>query len=167
MSFHEPAKVRVKKSERTNRSNLWPLTRKHTPMVFHWTATRWRRWWKRWRHWKIHWVFSLPVQGVEKSRWEISPKPLETLEKAVGFFSLTVESAETSRWENSSYPLLQRRKLTYLQFRLGVCNQSRVTSRTKKYEVQFSDGTEEGERNLTVFETYNQATPTRKKKKLQ
>ena len=33
--------------------------------------------------------FSLPVEGVEKSRWEISPKPLETLEKAVGFFSLT------------------------------------------------------------------------------
>jgi len=32
--------------------------------------------------------FSLPVEGIEKSRWEISPKPLETLEKAVGFFSL-------------------------------------------------------------------------------
>jgi len=33
--------------------------------------------------------FSLPVEGVEKSRSEIYPKPLETLEKAVGFFSLT------------------------------------------------------------------------------
>ena len=33
--------------------------------------------------------FSLPVEGVEKSRWEISPKPLETLEKAVGFVPLT------------------------------------------------------------------------------
>ena len=33
--------------------------------------------------------FSLPVEGVEKSRWEISPKPLETLEKDVGLFSLT------------------------------------------------------------------------------
>ena len=33
--------------------------------------------------------FSSPVEGVEKRRWEISPKPLETLEKAVGFFSLT------------------------------------------------------------------------------
>ena len=36
-----------------------------------------------------------------------------------------------------------------------------MTSQTKKYEVQFSDGTEEGERNLTV---YNLATPNRKKK---
>ena len=34
--------------------------------------------------------FSLPVEGVEKSRWEISLKPLETLEKAVGFFCLTL-----------------------------------------------------------------------------
>ena len=33
--------------------------------------------------------FSLPVEGVEKRRWEISPKPLDTLEKAVGFFSVT------------------------------------------------------------------------------
>ena len=33
--------------------------------------------------------FSLPVEGVEKSRWEISPKQLETLEKAIGLFSLT------------------------------------------------------------------------------
>ena len=33
--------------------------------------------------------FSLPVEDVEKSHWEISPKPLETLEKAVGLFSLT------------------------------------------------------------------------------
>ena len=41
-----------------------------------------------------------------------------------------------------------------------------MTSRTKKYEVQFSDGTEEGERNLTVFETYNPATPNRKKKEI-
>ena len=50
--------------------------------------------------------FSLPVEGVEKSHWEISPKPLETLEKAVWFFfPLPVESAEKSRWENSSYPL--------------------------------------------------------------
>ena len=33
--------------------------------------------------------FSLPVESVEKSRWEISPKPLETLQKAVRLFSLT------------------------------------------------------------------------------
>ena len=36
----------------------------------------------------------------------------------------------------------------------------------KKYEVQFSVGTEEGERNLTVFETYNPATPNRKKREI-
>ena len=94
------------------------------------------------------------------NRWKRWKKPL-------GSFPLPVESAEKSRWENLSYPLLQRRKLTYLRFRLGVCNQSSVTSRTKKYEVQFSIGTEEGEINLTVFETYNPATPNRKKKKLQ
>ena len=33
--------------------------------------------------------FSLPVEGVEKSRREITPKLLETSEKAVGFFSPT------------------------------------------------------------------------------
>ena len=52
-------------------------------------------------------------------------KALKALEKAVGFFSLPIESAEKSGWENLSY--LQRRKLTYLRFRLGVCNQSSVT----------------------------------------
>ena len=54
--------------------------------------------------------FSLPVEGVEKSRWEIFsqtvgnvgksrlvffPYPLKALRKAVG----------KSHWENSSYPL--------------------------------------------------------------
>ena len=43
--------------------------------------------WKRWK--KPLGSFPLPVEGAEKSRWRISPKPLETLEKAVGFFSLT------------------------------------------------------------------------------
>ena len=57
--------------------------------------------------------FSLPVEGVEKSRWKCWKKPL-------GSFPLPVESSEKSCWENSSYPLLQRRKLTYLRFRLGV-----------------------------------------------
>ena len=33
--------------------------------------------------------FSLPVEGVEKAIGKFSPKPLETLEKAVWFFSLT------------------------------------------------------------------------------
>ena len=33
--------------------------------------------------------FSLPVEDIEKSHWEISPKRLETLEKAVRLFSLT------------------------------------------------------------------------------
>ena len=65
------------------------------------------------------------LKALKKNRWEISPKPLETLEKAVGFFPFPVERAEKSRWENSSY--LHRRKLTYLRFRLGVCNQASVT----------------------------------------
>ena len=33
--------------------------------------------------------FSLLIEGIEKSCWEISPTPLETLEKVVGFFPLT------------------------------------------------------------------------------
>ena len=127
----------------------------------------------------------LPVGGVDESIEGVGKAvgfflyPLKALKKAVGkflpnrwkkplgSFPLPVESAEKRRWENSSYPLLQCRKLTYLRFRLGVCNQSSVTSRTKKYEVQFSDGTEEGERNLTVCDTSNPATPNPKKKKLQ
>ena len=47
-------------------------------------------------------------------------KALKALEKPLDSFPLPVESAEKSRWENSSYPLLQRHKLTYLRFRLGV-----------------------------------------------
>ena len=104
-------------------------------------------------------------KALKKAVGKFLPNRWKRWKKPLGSFLLPVESAEESRWENSSYPLLQHRKLTYLRFRLGVCNQSSVTSRTKKYEVQFSDGTEEGERNLTVFETYNPATPNRKKKK--
>ena len=36
--------------------------------------------------------FPLPVEGVEKSRWEISSKPLDTLEKAVWFFCYPFKS---------------------------------------------------------------------------
>ena len=105
--------------------------------------------------------FLYPLKALKKAIGKFLPNRWK---KPLGSFPLPVESAEKTRWENSSYPLLQRRKLTYLRFRLGVCNQSSVTSRTKKYEVQFSDGTEEGERNLTV---YNPATLNRKNKKLQ
>ena len=61
--------------------------------------------------------------------------------KPLGSFPLPVESAEKSRWENSSYPLLQRRKLTYLRFRLGVCNQSSVNSNKKN--MKFGSPTEQ------------------------
>ena len=105
--------------------------------------------------------FLYPLKPLKKAVGKFLPNRWKRWKKPLGSFPLPVKSAEKSRWENSSYPLLQRRKLTYLRFRLGVCNQSSVTSRTKKYEVQFSDGTEEGERNLTV---YNLATPNRKKK---
>ena len=83
--------------------HLWPFTRKRTLTVFRWTA-------KAVGYpvgsvdesvegvWKAVGFFSLPVEGVEKSRWEISQKPLE---KAVGFFAPT----RWKRWENSSYPL--------------------------------------------------------------
>ena len=111
--------------------------------------------------------FLYPLKALKKAVGKFLPNRWKRWKKPFGSFPLPVESAEKSRWENSSYPLLQRRKLTYLRFRLGVCNQSSVTSRTKKYEVQFSDGTEEGKRNLTIFETYNPATPNRKKNKLQ
>ena len=105
--------------------------------------------------------FLSALKALKKAVGKYLPNRWKYWKKPLGSFPLPVKSAEKSRWENSSYPLLQRRKLTYLRFRLGVCNQSSVTSRTKKYEVQFSDGTEEGERNLTV---YNLATPNRKKK---
>ena len=110
--------------------------------------------------------FLYPLKALQKAVGKFLSNHWKRWKKPLGSFPLPIESAEKSRWENSSYPLLQRRKLTYLRFRLGVCNQSSVTSRTKKYEVQFSVGTEEGERNLTVFETYKLATPNRKKKKL-
>ena len=61
--------------------------------------------------------------------------------KPLGSFPLPVESAEKSRWKNSSYPLLQRRKLTYLRFRLGVCNQSSVNSNQKN--MTFGSPTEQ------------------------
>ena len=111
--------------------------------------------------------FLYRLKALKKAVGKFLPNRWKRWKKPLGSFPLPVESAEKSRWENSSYPLLQRRKLTYLRFRLGVCNQSSVTSRTKKYEVQVSVGTEEGERNLTVLETYNPATLNRKKKKLQ
>ena len=111
--------------------------------------------------------FLYPLKALKKALGKFLPNRWKRLKKLLGYFPLPVESAEKSRWENLSYSLLQRRKLTYLQFRLGVCNQSSVTSGTKKYEAQVSIGTEEGERNLTVFETYNPATPNRNKKELQ
>ena len=102
------------------------------------------------------------LKALKKAVGKFLPNRWKRWKKPLGFFPLPVKSAEKSHWENSSYPLLQRLKLTYLRFRLGVCNQSSsVTSPTKKYEVQFSDGTEEGETNLTV---YKLATPNRKKK---
>lgn len=109
--------------------------------------------------------FLYPLKALKKAVGKFLPNRWKRWKKPLGSFPLPVESAEKSRWENSSYPLLQRRKLTYLRFRLGVCNQSSVNSNKKNCEVRFSDGTEEGERNLTVFETYNPATPNRKKKK--
>ena len=107
--------------------------------------------------------FLYRLKPLKKAVGKFLPNRWKRWKKPLGSFPLPLKSAEKSRWENLYYPLLQRRKLTYLRFRLRVCNQSTVTSRTKKYEVQFSDGTEEGERNLTV---YNLATPNRKKKKI-
>ena len=107
--------------------------------------------------------FLYPLKALKKAVGKFLPNCWKSWKKPLGSIPLPIESAEKSRCENSSYPLLQRCKLTYLRFQLGVCNQSSVTSRTKKYEVQFSNGTEEGERYLTV---YNPATPNRKKKEI-
>ena len=92
--------------------NMWPLTQKRTLTVFRWTAkavgyplvTRWV---------PIGGVdesvegigkavgfFSLPVEGVEKSRWEIFSQTVGNVGKSrLVFFPLPVESAEKSRWE--------------------------------------------------------------------
>ena len=66
--------------------------------------------------------FLYPLKTLKKAIGKFLPKRWK---KPLGFFPLPVESAEKSRWENSYY--LQRRELTYLWFRLGVCNQSSVT----------------------------------------
>ena len=69
--------------------------------------------------------FLYQLKALKKTVGKFLPNRWKRLEKPLGFFPLPVESAEKSRWENSSY--LQRRKLAYLRFGLGVCNQSRVT----------------------------------------
>ena len=76
--------------------------------------------------------FLYPLKALKKAVGKFLPNRWKRWKKPLGSFPLPVESAEKSRWENLSYPLLQRRKLTYLRFRVGVCNQSSVTSRTKK-----------------------------------
>ena len=95
--------------------HLWPLTRKHTVMVFRWTAkavgyllgTCWRRWSKRWRHWKSRCVLSLLLKALKKAVGKFLPNRWKRWKKPLGLLSLPVQSAEKSRWENSSY--LQRR----------------------------------------------------------
>ena len=83
------------------------------------------------------------LKVLKKAVGKFLPNRWKRWKKPLGSFPLPVESTEKSRWENLSYPLPQRRKLTYLRFQIGVCNQSNVTSRTKEYEVQFANGTEE------------------------
>ena len=69
--------------------------------------------------------FLYPLKTLKKAIGKFLPNRWKRWKKPLGFFPLPVESAEKSRWENSSY--LQRRQLTYLRLRLGVCNQSSVT----------------------------------------
>ena len=71
------------------------------------------------------------LHPLKKAVGKFLPNRWKRWKKPLGSFPLPVESAEKSRWENSSYPLLQRRKLTYLRFRLGVCNQSSVNLNKK------------------------------------
>ena len=69
--------------------------------------------------------FLYPLKALKKAVEKFLPNRWKRWKKPLGSFPLPVESVESvekSRWENSSYPLLQRRKLTYLRFRLGVCN---------------------------------------------
>ena len=75
--------------------------------------------------------FLYPFKALKKAVGKFLPNLWKRWKKPLGSFPLPVESAEKSRWENSSYPLLQRRKLTYLLFPLGVCNQSSVNSNKK------------------------------------
>ena len=69
--------------------------------------------------------FLYPLKTLKKAIGKFLPNRWKRWKKPLGFSPLPVESAEKSRWANSSY--LQRRQLTYLRFRLGVCNQSSVT----------------------------------------
>ena len=62
--------------------------------------------------------FLYPLKALKKAVGKFLPNRWKRWKKPLGSFPLPVESAEESRWENSSYPLLQRRKLTYLRFRL-------------------------------------------------
>ena len=81
------------------------------------------------------------LKALKKAVGKFLPNRWKRWKKLLGSFPLPVESAEKSRWENSSYPLLQRRKLTYLRFRLGVCNQSSVNSNKKN--MKFGSPTEQ------------------------
>mgnify|MGYP000247117267 CR=1 FL=1 len=85
--------------------------------------------------------FLYPLKALKRAVGKFLPNRWKRWKKPLGSFPLPVESAEKSRWENSSYPLLQRRKLTYLRFRLGVCNQSSVNSNKKN--MKFGSPTEQ------------------------
>ena len=85
--------------------------------------------------------FLYPLKALKKAVGKFLPKRWKGWKKPLGSLPLPVEGAEKSRWENSSYPLLQRRKLTYLRFRLGVCNRSSVNSNKKN--MKFGSPTEQ------------------------
>ena len=83
--------------------------------------------------------FLYPLKALKKAVGKFLPNSWKRWKKPLGFFLLPVESAEKSRCENSSYPLLQRRKLTYLRFQLGVYNQSNRNRRQRKKFNRFSN----------------------------
>ena len=131
---------------------MWPFTRKRTLTVFRWTAKAVG--YPLEALMKALGFFLYPLKTLKKAIGKFLPNHWKRWKKPLRFFRLPVESAEKSRWENSSY--LQCRELTYLRFRLGVCNQSSVTlikiwSSVLRRNRLF-------ERNLAVFETYNPAT---------
>ena len=72
--------------------------------------------------------FLYPLKALKKTVGKFLPNHWKRCKKLLGFFPLPVESAEESRWENSSY---LKRGLQQVKCDLN-----------KKYEVQFSDGTE-------------------------
>ena len=88
---------------------------------------------------KLYGFFLYLLKALKKAVGKFLPNHWK---KPLGSFPLPVESIEKSRWENLSYPLLhERRKLTYLRFRLGVCNQSSVNSNKKN--MKFGSPTEQ------------------------